>query len=615
VEQYVIGKLKGHPEVEQAQQRMLRESSVVPVALELGMLLLEHAQGRPDPKSRKEELDEAEKVFLSVGRLARENDAYRLNLAQVYYWQGKHREGRALFDEVLAARKRDPKLLVSAGEMLRRVGSQAEARALVEEAYRSATDPNIKQSAAIERGLLGTDLDDKILWLRRGNPTEPRVKALLNMDLAEQAMIKGGEAEAIAYLRDAIAIYEAMPEAATLLNNAAMALFRLSALTGDPADFDRGLAKIEKARKLEPSDSLTMGNAAQFLLTEALRDILGPTIDLRLLKEDADLDMLEFLYRDRAGRMDYRQRTRSHPGLNRAIDLLEKASLLSPRRGGLYKILNELYAERDEPEKQRALLQRLERVDLDQTGEIALAKSVYAGGRKDEMRSRATTAIARSETALKAARARKRDLTFAVAAATLAGNRISGFASGLEADPDAIVSLAEEAHSVAPSYRTRGILMGGLSFRAGRRLARSQPAYARMADKTRMSTSDTLLVCIALNGDNPLRDAARQDPDIRRVVETARAASRDDPEPFASGWTWCLLRAFDPQEGARIARTFVQDESARISSAVRRRVEPMSAATALSLSWSAEMAGRADEGRAILKEYAARGVPLPIESP
>ncbi len=141
IEQYLSAKIKGDPAIDQAQERMLRESSVVPVALELGMILLEHAQKQADPKARKDELEEAEKTFLAVGRLAGKDDAYRLKLAEVYYWQGKHREGHALFDEVIKARGRDPKLLVGVSELLRRVGSQSEARTLTEEAFNKRARP------------------------------------------------------------------------------------------------------------------------------------------------------------------------------------------------------------------------------------------------------------------------------------------------------------------------------------------------------------------------------------------------------------------------------------------------------------------------------------------
>ncbi len=245
-----------------------------------------------------------------------------------------------------------------------------------------------------------------------------------------------------------------------------------------------------------------------------------------------------------------------------------------------------------------------------------MAKEVFAGGRKDKRRTRATTAIARAESALKAAQARKRELTFAVAAVNLAGARIGGYPAGLETDPDAIVALEEQAYVASPSHRTRNSLLAGLLFRAGRRLARTQPVYARMAEKTRLSTIDTILVGLAVNGERlPLRDAARQDSDVRRAVDLIREGYRADPEYEAGPSTWRLLRAFDPDEGTKMARTYLEDESAQLSLAIERRVEPVSASAALSACWAAEMAGKGANGRAILKEYADRGVALPIESP
>ena len=47
---YIDSRMKSDPAFQQAEQRMLRESSVVPVALELGRLLREHAQRQIDSK-------------------------------------------------------------------------------------------------------------------------------------------------------------------------------------------------------------------------------------------------------------------------------------------------------------------------------------------------------------------------------------------------------------------------------------------------------------------------------------------------------------------------------------------------------------------------------------
>jgi len=615
LEQYIAGKLKGDPAIEEAQERMVRASSVVPAALELGTLLLHHAQGPSDAKVRKAELDEAEKCFLSVGRFASKTDAVQLNLAQVYYWQGKHREGKAVFDEVLKSGKRQPALLLSVSDMLRRVGSDSEARGLAEEAYNAAHDPEVKQDAAIQRGLLGVDLEEKILWLRRGNPSQPSVKAILDASLAEQAMNRGDDDTAVARLREASGLYDSMPESPGVLNNAALTLFRLATLTGDQHAYDRGLAKIERANKLDPTNGLMMSNAGSFLLQEALRDVIGRSIDLSLLKEDPDIEMLSFLYNDQAGRDAYVARLRSHPGINRAIGLLDKAVLLTPRRQVLYKLLNDLYACRGEIDRQRALLRRLEQVELDHADDVARWRDYLAGKRDDEIRQRTTAEIARAEAALLAARANQRDLTVAVAATGAARNRIMGYAVGLDTDRDAIVTLAEEAYAIAPAHRVRSTLIAGLLFRASGRLARSQPAYATLEAKTRRSSGDASLIGIALGGDSALRDAASKDPDVRRAVDLIREAYRKDPKYEAGPWSWSMLRASHPQEAARMSETYLKDESSQITQAIKRRVEPCSASVPLNAYWTAEMKGKVADSRAVIEEYAARGVPLPIGSP
>ncbi len=588
---------------------------MVPAALELGTILLGRAQAQSDAKQRKADLDEAEKCFLGIGSFAAETEAVRLNLAQVYYWQGKHKEGKALFDEVLKSGKRQPKVLLGVSEMLRRVGSDSDARALAEEAYNAAHEPDLKQDAAIQRGLLGVDVDEKVLWLGRGNPSQPSVKAMLDGSLAEQAMNRGDDATAVAKLREASELYSAMPETPGVLNNAALTLFRLANLTGDQHAFDQGLAKIERANKLDPTNGLMMSNAGSFLLQEALRDVIGPSIDLALLKEEPDIEMMSFLYSDEAGRNAFKERLRTHAGINRAIGLLDKAMLLTPRRPALYKLLNDLYGYRGDIDRQRALLHRLEHVELDQADEVAWWRGYFAGSRDDEIKKRTAAAIARGEAALQAARARKRDLTFAVAAANLAQHRIMGYPVGLDPDRDAIVALAEDAYKAVPAHKVRGALIGALLFRAGGRLMKYQPAYAKLEARTRRSAGDAILIGVALGRDPVLRDAASKDPDVLRAIELIREAYRKDPQYEAGPWSWSMLRPSHPQEAARMSETYLKDESSLISQAIKRRVEPFAATVPLSAYWTAEMKGNVADSRGVIEEYAARGVPLPIAPP
>ena len=190
-----------------------------------------------------------------------------------------------------------------------------------------------------------------------------------------------------------------------------------------------------------------------------------------------------------------------------------------------------------------------------------------------------------------------------------------GYPLGLDTDRDAIVALAEEAYAAVPAQRVRGTLIAGLLFRAGGRLARSQPAYAKLEAKTRRSAGNAALIGVALGGDSALREAVSKDPDVRRAVDLIREAYRADPQNEAGAWSWSMLRASHQEEAAKLSETYLKDESNQISRAITRRVEPCAASVPLNAYWTAEMQGKVGDSRAVIEEYLARGVPLPIGPP
>jgi hypothetical protein len=137
------------------------------VALDLGLVLLRRGQVLNDPEARQRELEKAEKTFLAIRTTAGKTDEFRLSLGQVYYWLGKHADGRKLFDALLADKGRDSKTLGAVAQVLREVGAVSEARTLVEEAYDKETDPRQKAGMARSRAAMRRDLDDRIRWLER----------------------------------------------------------------------------------------------------------------------------------------------------------------------------------------------------------------------------------------------------------------------------------------------------------------------------------------------------------------------------------------------------------------------------------------------------------------
>ena len=245
-----------------------------------------------------------------------------------------------------------------------------------------------------------------------------------------------------------------------------------------------------------------------------------------------------------------------------------------------------------------------------------MAKEIYAGGRKDESAPSATSRDRRAEAALKAApgpqtrsdlrRGRRRPGQRSHRAATMPAWK-----------PMPTRSSPWRRRRTPRPPRTRPVtcLVAGLLFRAGRRLARTQPAYARMAEKTRLSTSDTL----------PGRyRAQRREPAPRRGAAGCRRppGRRPDPRgisprPGVRGdpWTWSLLRGLIPMRPTGWPRPTSRTSPPSSPSPSSKGSNRSPRQSALSGYWAAEMAGKSADGRAILKEYAARGVPLPIESP
>ncbi|MHC4180410.1 MAG: tetratricopeptide repeat protein, partial [Planctomycetota bacterium] len=336
VQEYVQSRLKDDPGIRKAQEAMLKSAGVVPVALDLGMVILRRAQDQDDPEVRRAELERAEKTFLAVRGLAGETDQYRLNLGQVYYWLGKHDQGRQLFDELLQAQNRSYEILIGVSRLLRQVGAKSEARLLVEEAYNNEQDQAKRYQAALDRAAMFVDVDDAITWLRRANPADFVVQAELGTALGNRAIRDGQEQEAVLHLREAIGLYNRMTETPGALNNCAGAHVSLYRITGDRQELRQAVTMYEKAVAFAPDDSLPLSNLAGWTLEEALSEIIGDRIDLKALKTAAGLDLLAYLYEDQSGKNAHVERVRSSDDVAKTLAYLDRLFLLAPKRADAY---------------------------------------------------------------------------------------------------------------------------------------------------------------------------------------------------------------------------------------------------------------------------------------
>jgi hypothetical protein len=72
-----------------------------------------------------------------------------------------------------------------------------------------------------------------------------------------------------------------------------------------------------------------------------------------------------------------------------------------------------------------------------------------------------------------------------------------------------------------------------------------------------------------------------------------------------------VLRAVDAGEAEQLAKVIREDPLESLTQALDLKLSPFNVGTALRGCWSRQVAGKDAEGEAILKQCAARGVPMP----
>ena len=612
VDEYATARLRTDTEIATRREVLVREASIVPAALDLGIVRLRRAQTMTDPPARQRELEAAEKTFLAIQGFAGESDEYRLVLGQVYYWLGRHDEGRKLLDELLAANERGFEVLLSVGRVLREVGAVSEARVLVEEAYDREKDQAKKSQAAAFRSLMRLDLDDQITWLRRADPAEVRVKAGLSTALGNKAIEEGDDEIAARHLRDAVAAYEGQPPDAAALNNAALAYFSLFRATGKRSAYDQGTHALEKAVAIDPSDSILLYNAAVTILAGATMDIVGDVIDLETLRMQGDIELLSYLYADAAGREAVREQVRTHVGITKALAHLDKVLVLQPKRGDTYDALASIHGFARDVEALQDLLQRLRQVELDLADTRREILDFYSSKNEVKHQKELESGIKRFERLVQLTRRKAPGATFSVAVAKLARWRASQSIMGLEVDADEIVALADEAHAQAPSVATHSALLAALLLRASRNLIEQNSAYADMAANAGRSLSPRHLIAVALVHPGKQQDAVRRNADVRRAMSLIIESGDRFPHD-RTPWEWAMLRDTHPEEADKVAGAIEGDEVWRLENEIESLLSPLSAATAFDGYWYKLITGRESEGIEILRRCAAQGVPMPFD--
>ena len=170
--EYMEAKVKGDPEIDKAQQALIAESGVTPAALELGLILLQHAQAQADPKARKSLLTRRRRLSWRSAKLPA--TAKNTSSAWRRCTTGRESTLRAAKSSIEATQGPATGARICCSKS---PGCSAASAANPKHACWPKRDTakrhpaTIKSGCAVLRGLLGDDLEDRILWLSGATPT------------------------------------------------------------------------------------------------------------------------------------------------------------------------------------------------------------------------------------------------------------------------------------------------------------------------------------------------------------------------------------------------------------------------------------------------------------
>jgi len=610
VDRYIEAQTKNDPTYQRALADLKGANQIVPVALDLGIVQLNRAQELQDVAARKTELEAAEKTFLAIRGFAGETDEYRLFLGQVYYWLGKSKEGRELFDQLLASRKREYSILMSIAQTLRAVGESKDARDMVDEAYKAATEDSQRYAAASMRAVLCKDEEERISWLLKADQTLPWIQIELNETRGRQALEKGNKPLAASFLNKAVAGYEAQPKTSASLNNWGLACFELYEATGDVAHQKHGLSLLEEAITIDPGNSILLHNTTYNLISLAAKDLNHDIVNLSALGEQAGIYLLSFLYQDEAGRTKVYQQLREDEAMKKALGYLDKALLLAPKNLSLYSTALAIHGGFRNLDELQKLQQRFSIAALDLTEPRKEMLAAYKGEKdKEDLENLNRRMLLFSGFATNPAIASDA-ATLEYVNVTLDDLKEESWIYGADVDGRELLQNALATYQKHPSAASHGTLESAYFFRANEELAQASPDYAAQSARCRHLLGTKYFIGLILERNGPLAGLVRKNENVIRGLALEKETVANYP-----GWSsisqWALLRDSAPDVAATAAARLKDNKVARLMDDLQFQFSPVGASYVLEQYWTQKMLGDEKRANEIYQTALHDGVPLP----
>ncbi len=434
------------------------------------------------------------------------------------------------------------------------------------------------------------DIDDQIAWLEKGDPDSAWTQCSLNGARGEKALQAGQKTEAAKYLRLAIDGYQKLPRTAASLNNCGLVYFDLFEATGHSADHQRGLALLEEAITLDPSDSILLNNTVHCLISRAVMDVMRDAIRTEAVGEAPELSSLALLYSDEAARETVFTKLRNSDSMQKGLGYLDKALLLAPKNLSLYQLALAIHGGFRDLEELKKLRQRFQVAAPDLQEITQRSREAYRGEHDQEYQERLATRIHTFESLLNSSPVKAHPLTAHYVTVGLLGYRQAAAKYGAAVDERQLLEAARAAYASHPNAGSHYALLSAHYCCASAELARQNKAYAELASQTRRALSPQHLILLLLEGGGQMAELVRQNPNVAQAI----ALEKENVQRFA-GWVtieeWAALRATDPAQAAVVAQRLKANETARLRNALEYELNPLSASAVVEQYWTSKLLG------------------------
>lgn len=610
VDEYINKKVEKDESYQASLTAYRKAAAIVPVVMDFGILQLRSAETMTSETDRNEELKAAEKTFLSIKNIVGDTDDYKIYLGQVYFWLGKQVEGQTLFDEILEKNGRDTNSLISIAGTLRALGKVGPAKELAQEGYDSAKTDELRYTAANFMQLMGDTTEEKIMWLKRSDPKAPYVQASLLDNQGHLAAQKGNSVAAANYYKQAIRHSESLADEASNYNNTALIYFSLHRVNGDKKAYQKGVELMSKAVELRPDESILLSNAASTLVVSSLYNSTEDDIDYQAIQNQPSLSTLGYLYSSETEKEALRQKIGSDKDFKKAVEYLERSTLLSPNSLSNYSELYSLYYFLSNEDAIASLADKMvaNKVDIS-AAKKQFIKYINGTESAEELERLKTREIFYKELLAKNT---LNTATSGVVFDSLAENLLSqvGY-DELEAAQDA-VKYAEQAVLKLKSSETKTTLTNALLTLASVETSKSDANYKALRDKAGKNLRDSTLVILALGQDNETAKNFISNKHMKRAINMEIAEAKvfsQNPTPE----NWALLKAAESNVADQFSTTIKASDLRQSMQRIAEASMPLSGEVIASRYWLNKVTGKPTISAAELADLESQGITLPAQ--